>query len=322
MKKEFQTWLNSMKNIIALANLYPAIIDSFPAFKEYIISLISRVKEIESADGMSKMKINGSSTDKKIMKGYLCNITWSIISRARSYAQNVGDNTLRDKLRYSNNSLERTSAVNLGPLCKELRNIVDEILSKLENYNVTPADIILWDTAIANFDAVMNAPRMAVIERREKLTQLSNLFNQTMFFIRQEMDPAAAFFKDNNFSFYTKYLSARRRTPYGDRHSRLNVLCTDELNQPLYNVTVSISGETFNHKPATSRSAITKIDGTCAIESFVAGIYNIEVSGANVQTKSFGPFEFNLGKEASQVCVCTPAFTNITQPAKQTVKSN
>ena len=83
-----------------------------------------------------------------------------------------------------------------------------------------------------------------------------------------------------------------------------------------------MTGTTADGKPASSKTATTKLDGTCVLEKFLAGVYTIEVSGT-VETKTFGPFELNLGKETSRVLICTPAFNTIppSAPEKQTVKT-
>lgn len=228
----------------------------------------------------------------------------------------TGNNVLKGQMNYTLSKLKRIKSAGLAPLCTELYNIINPLVPTLAAYNITLAEMLLWQSAIANYNGVMNAPRMSVIKRKELNESLTAMFADALEFVREVCDPTATYFKEHANEFYLQYESARKLDPTGIHHTRFISTLQNEIGEIYRGQTITIRGRSQNPFTYTAISNFFGVSIISGIQEDELG-YDVTVSGSEVETKTFGPFLFQRGKSRLETLVCQPQFSNIPQPLSQ-----
>jgi hypothetical protein len=148
--------------------------------------------------------------------------------------------------------------------------------------------------------------------------------NDAMTLTHQQIDAIVAGLINSQPAYYIGYSQSRKITGPEERHTALKATVVNELNQPMWGITVTIDEythtdeQTGTTKIYKSTSAMTDINGEASPKQFFAALRTVTVSGPGIVSKTFGPFPFVHGKAITQTFTVQPSFDNLPAPSPDT----
>ncbi len=319
MTTYFKTIMRAITNVIDWCTGTTAnqtITDSVPAFGDAVDTLIAKRDAINLLIQEQVKVLNGYYSHKLELKTTAANSGMDVIAPAMSYFMATGNQPMLDAVRSTFSDLMKTDDGEFVPRIKGVSDIVTPILTSLIPYGLSQTKIDTMNTTAVAFRNYASTPRNQIIQRANATTQIEEQVKSANDFLRTTLNPLSRNFKAPQYDFWLGYNSAKKHTPFGGQHTRLDALTTDELGQPFYNVTVTVNELVKDGKTFASASDLSDIDGLCEVSSFEAGIRSVTLSGKTIKTRTVEGVLFERGKATRMTFICTPIFENI--PAERT----
>jgi hypothetical protein len=130
-------------------------------------------------------------------------------------------------------------------------NMLNPIIDTLSPY-ATPDGLENLKTQLEEFTALNATPRNAIAHRKMLNESIQTGMNETIKLLSEVIDNVALNFATTHPEFLTEYKNNRRLVG-NSKHTKLRVSVKDDLNQPIYGVTVLQNG--------TANAGITDING-------------------------------------------------------------
>lgn len=327
MKKLFVTLLDVFNAVInyCTSDAKKPTTDSIPALKTAVeTTLDNKVVAIESLISPQNSKDAGASSQKNAYKKSAAALAMTIINPCKAFAEQNKMDSLLGKIAYSKSSLYKIKDAEFAGVVSGLMALISPYLQQLTQYGVTQLSIDAVNVAVATYKAYQGQPRQEVVDKVEVNNLLDTMFADTNNFLRSIVDPIVFSMAETQPAYVAGYRSARKHQPVGSIHTRLEATVTNELGEPFFLTTVTVNGYTDpkTGKKYAAKSATTDINGTVTVSEFQEGIRSVTVSGANVISKTFGPFSFAKGKATTKTFVCSPAFSGLPEGKKENQPSS
>jgi hypothetical protein len=94
-------------------------------------------------------------------------------------------------------------------LARRILDLTRQYASELVNYGITQTEITSLETAISNFHSLISKPMDTIGERKQKTTNLAQLFASLDSIFYDKLDKLMVLFKKTNPEFYGEYRTAR-----------------------------------------------------------------------------------------------------------------
>lgn len=321
MKNFLQLMLSVIRAVLGYCTSakWSPVVQSLPAMQQRIVILTAKIKSIDDLIGQAKDNITGFTGMRKNMRNTLAVVSYTQLRAGMAFAKNV-DEGLYNSLNYPLSVLKRMDFATIAQVMTQCHhNLAAVTPSKLVPFGITAATLQNWEDTITTYNDFISTPRNKVSDRKAAGEMLAEAIRDANNYVRTEIAPLAETFIETNTQFLAGFRSSLRRIPLGTLHNRLNAKVNDELGNPCIGCTVTVDEFTKNGRTYKAASAQTGINGTCTVSEFESGVRYVTISGNNIQTKQFGPFQFQNKKSLDQTFICTPAFQNLPADKQQKV---
>jgi hypothetical protein len=306
MKKENQIRLFMMQNVFGNATSNQATTDLIKAFRDGIITEGNIINQITALSGNQGNTISVGGA-KEMGRTLLDGITANILKQARGYCLSVNNLDLAAQFNYSPTRIAKISDKNIVERAQNWYNLVAGILSNLNPWDVTDQTMNNWQSAIDNYIAVYKLPKNKKDLRKQKTAQINSLIKMGMDHCRNVLDNAAiGFLSNGNIEFYNQFKIKRKLDAVASKTGKFRVLVTDELNQPIPNVTITQDG--------TTNKITTGIDGFASLDIIYntnkdpnqMDLYSFTLRSGN-KTISTGIIEIKHNQTVSRTYIMAPS---------------
>lgn len=318
MKQSLQVILNVIRSILSYCTgaAQSPIVQSVPKFAASVVSLQAKETAINNLAAQQSADIKGFTTTRKLLRASLAIVSYSYLRRGMAYAKSINDDSLCQSFNYTLGRLKNMKFDTIGQVMNQCFNTMQALpADDLEPFGIT--SLVDWANAISAYNDYESTPRNQVAQKKALGEMLTGLVRDANTYLRTEVAFQAEAFVDTNPLFYLGFKANLKRDPAAPHHSRLIVSLKDELGEPCILATVTLNAFTKGGKSYQSESTLTDINGNCSISGFESGIRTVTVSGDNIETKTFGPFQFQRAKTVTKSFICTPAFQNIPAAPQQ-----
>lgn len=302
MKKQNADRLKMMQAVVNLADNNMAIVVLIVAYKLGINALKSVVNQVLSLAGAQSQPLTtGAGDQKQYYRNILNNITFSIIRPAKGWALSVNNLNLAATLSPSLSSIARISDKLIAERAQNWMSLITPHIDQLEDWGILPESIEAWTAAIAAYQEVYLLPKDKRAAKTQLTAQVNSLIKQGMEICYNTLDPSAIRFKDiGKEEFYQLYRINRRIDNSATAHTKYIVTVTDELGNPVYNVSVQEDGTENKNK--------TGINGECTLylkEQPSGNVYQFTLKSGQ-QTVHSGPVQIKRGRTIRQTFTMQP----------------
>ena len=299
MNKRNLQRLNMMQFLTSFASINETTVELVTAFKNGFVSLQEVIDQIQSMLGTQQGSVTGSGSEKDERKMELANATFANCNSARGYFLSVGKIYEAQQLKFSLSVAKRISDKTIVARSKNYRDMVNAQIANLAPWGIKPENITAWNLAIEKYENIQLFPEQKQKEQQAKTRQVYQLVEDGITICKDTLDTAANSFIEMGYSeFFKQYKEARYIGGSNTQHTKLRILATDELNQPIYDVNVLQNN--------TTNSINTGITGEATLylipKSGKKPVYNFTVSKGGQQI-AIGPFQISKGETLSQTIV-------------------
>jgi hypothetical protein len=200
--------LSMAKAVQHVLNDNISIVSSVTAFQTAKTDLDSIITSIDSATQFQVGKITGSAKDKKEAARVAIEAAIKLIGPVKSYAKDIGNNSLYEAFNYSPSSFKKLRDTELANTLTTISGNMQANMANLANYGIANTDLTSFNTLIAAYHDLITAPRNAISKKSAATFNVAQaIANIRPVLIR--LDGFMAAKKDSNRDFYTAYQTAR-----------------------------------------------------------------------------------------------------------------
>ena len=312
MKKSFLQVLAVIRAIISFcaSPKAAAIIQTVPGFKTSVTDLDLLERKITDLMDDYEADLKGFTKHRRELRTTLATVSYPFLKRGMAFARKTNRPGLYSSLNYS---FSKLNAMNFNTIAQTMQQCLNSLavfpIASLNTYGIS--SLLPWSDCIQQYKNYVSVPRNKVSERKAAGELIETHIKEANEFLSTEVTPQALAFRKSQEAFYLSYKSNLRQIPAPVLHTRLLALLTNELGVPYPACNVSVDTLVKEGRTYKSVMGTSNINGFCTIAEFEPGMRTITVSGEGIETKTFGPFQFNNGKEVIETLMCVPAFTNM-----------
>lgn len=201
---------DSLKLIVKESRNNPESIAKVSKFGIVVNRIEEICNEIEPHQIEQEKNLSGITVDKDIIVENLTDSTIEISGAVYSYAYDINDNALMERVNYKATRLESMPQSKLvvvaGVVLEEALKIPP---ADLANEGISAEELTAYQELIGRFGEVKSLKKEAVIDRSGSTEKLSILFKEANSLLKGKLDRLAVQFKRKDPEFYLKYKAAR-----------------------------------------------------------------------------------------------------------------
>ena len=242
-----------------------AIIDLMPKMSDYLGDLKDYISAI-SADGVTQItNRKGVTEDKDELKIDLLTKATDVARKVKSYAADIKDYELLNKVNYSYTTLDRLSGAIIVLVCDDIYDKAKAHLADLATYGVTDPNLVSLRKAIDDFNVLNPAPRTGIVSSHIATLNLIQLFAQADVLLDDQMDVAVGIVKDSHPTFYDSYFVSRKLVKPSSHPLAIRCEVVDVAGLPIAGVTALFAQNGMIFK--------TKAKGQFYVHNFPTGTF-------------------------------------------------
>ena len=127
-----------------------------------------------------------------------------------AYATTINNQRLKDAVHFTATDLMRVRDTLAGQRALIIHDQANAVVANLADFGVTPATLTSLNGRILEFNKLMVAPRVAIVDRKGATSQLKNQMKELDMILKDEMDPLMAAYRNTALGFYDAYFNARK----------------------------------------------------------------------------------------------------------------
>jgi hypothetical protein len=204
----------------AKLNMYQKVLDvcseneqkyaNIPAFASAVNELKQRVTDIKSTTQQQTVtNPKGTTKEKSSTVDSLVELSLKVAGALYVYAFNSADKRLLEKVNVNKSVFYHTHNQTTLTLTKIIAAEAGTYSEVLNNYGITAADLADLNTAIVQFEKLINAPAGVVVERKLYTDNLRELFVAADSIVYDKLDKLIRLFKVSSPEFFGLYSNAR-----------------------------------------------------------------------------------------------------------------
>lgn len=258
----------AVKDTVRDAN--PATLAQMPQMDAALSQLEHNLERINEYGKDQSENRKGIAADKEVTKEQVANTCFILAGKIRSFAVNSGNLILRDSMNFTLSTLQRMPDEDIVDAAELITQRADENIGDLADYGVTPASLAATINLVNSFNDKIAKPREGITQRKNATNDLKQIFKNTDTLLEDTMDTFVIIVKETDSVFYKTYQSNRIIVDPATIPLAMRCFVTDEEQNPLQNVTITIEGYTKKHK--------TSAKGKIHIKSLPSGIHAVTCS--------------------------------------------
>jgi hypothetical protein len=256
----------------------PLIINLMPLMSDYITYLGNNITSISEHGGTQKLNRKGIADDKSFLRDNLTIMAAEISRKIRGYAVNVENLVLVSEIKYTAATLDKLPDNVMVIVSNIIHEKASEHLPELNTYGIDADALDNFRDAIDNYYASIPKPRTGIVIRRGATLNLKQLFNNTDYLLKNQMDVLMGIVQNPHPNFYTSYINSRKIINPGSFPLSIRCQVVNEMNEPMAGV--------LAQAPQNNKEYRTKEKGKFYIKSFPTGTHQFVFSKQGYETKT------------------------------------
>jgi hypothetical protein len=267
MKQTIREKIDAFERVELAYNRNAALFNSEPEIVAQKAIFDAQLLIIHTNENTQGEINEGLATDKKALKAAMTSVVIKFVLRGKVKATNLALNGLAKNLDKTKTYIAKASDEEAIVRAKNLRKILFDNASILTN--ISPADIAAIDATIAAFEDAKNKPQEQIEYRRAQGTRALNASVKRMDTITDNLyELLFSYFNDTNPNEVAEVKFDKQIINTGQHHTGIQATFTDEQNQTLRNVTLSIED--------TTKTTTSNINGIATIIKVNPGTYFVK----------------------------------------------
>jgi hypothetical protein len=207
------------KTVITVTDKFTIIWSLITAFVKHYTTFKTITASIEATKMVQMTDSTGVATDKTNKQIFMADKAEIIIGGLKAFAISQSNNELLQKINYSHSAITDARDMDSISYCNIVLAQANLYSTDLEDFNVTAAAISDFETSIINYNAIVQLPRAATVDKKAATDYLVPLFEQASNELKI-LDGIVDTMKETQIDFYSEYYLAREIIDLGIRHEK------------------------------------------------------------------------------------------------------
>jgi hypothetical protein len=186
-----------------------ATIDTILALPPAFASFNTKRLAVKSAAQGQSMATTGAAVNKSNLRAELDEFSYGIMAPVAGWAYSEENFDLHANMDYSQAKLEAIKDDTYPEFLDYRHQLLSDIVADLADLGITQPVLDAWEQAIDDYQAVLNAPRLAITSKKIHTDNLPGLFTDTNNFLKNVLDKLMVAHKNPNPEIYDGYVLAR-----------------------------------------------------------------------------------------------------------------
>lgn len=213
------------------------------------------VTDIDNANERQKSATTGVAIDKLNKKIEMTKQALRVSGAVKAYAEAINDQTLFEKVDYSESELMGTSAVSSRNRCQIIHDEANDVLANLAPYGIT--SLALLSVAISAFNLFIGGPKNARAMVKTATADLKALTKKADTLLRKKLTPMMELFRETSPQFYADYYNNLRIDDPKTNFTELRIFFKDKNTQQfLEGVKTIAQGEENTYELISNSSGV------------------------------------------------------------------
>ena len=248
-------------------NTEPTILAKMPNFESLNTDLSKNVDNLRAFKNGQTLNRTGNRMSKQQLREQMTNFGFVAAAKICAYAIAIDDEVLEMEVTYTDSGLKGLRDTDIADTCQSILEIAQANLANLADYGVTAASLQELSDSITLYNEVLPKTRAAIVTQTIFTDKIVETFEANEKLLRH-MDKLVTILKFEEETFFDEYFKSRKIVNTGHRTLALKGKITNELGQPVDNVTITI--ETLI--PETTKS--TEL-GNYQFKSSIGGVFPV-----------------------------------------------
>ena len=231
MNKYRSAKLVSDELVVTEAENNQSSVNLIPSFAEGIIALKKNNTDIRIAMVLQDQSNSGITTEKSNAHVELVECLIDVVGGIHSYADSKGDTVLKEKVSYTNTTIEQMGLSHLITTANstlDLAQSIDPV--ELAHYGIGASEITAFQAAITAFTNAKSHPREATIEHAGHTEKIATLQISSQKIV-ETLDKLSTQFKRKAPEYYAIY-KASRINPGSSSHKKKTIVPPTPMPTP------------------------------------------------------------------------------------------
>ncbi len=215
-------------------------INSRPALKSAFEDFCHRQARIKELVRIQDMRTDGITHDKALIQEAMAEATLEIANGICCYAETMNKMELLGKARLTMYDIMSPRDFISLQRCVTIRNLTEEHLIPLGDYEITSSDLDDLSAKIALFENTIVKPRDIRAMKKASTAELKMLFREVDRILKFRMDRMVRRLRRSHPQFYRDYFNARMIIDTGNRHSKAATASDSAVVAPADSPTLSV----------------------------------------------------------------------------------
>ena len=288
MNKDREAKLGMYDNVIEGCDQDPLIPPLVPAFSTAYGTFKTKVAQIHNTAIILDQNIRGAAIDKGDAKENAAHAFADAADSITAYAASVNNNTLKESVHYSFRSLMRLADEEFQSACGTILQAATDNAAALIPFGIIAATITALQDDLDDWNSAKPGPTNKKSNRKTADIAIDTQFDEADELLKEQLDNAIAPFRTSHPDFYNRYFENRKIINNPTSHTKARGLITDNNGNPLFNVAVTVFGQTY--------TTTSLLNGTYSLKIPVPAIYTIIFTLPGYQTLQVTNIEIKLGQ--------------------------
>jgi hypothetical protein len=216
MNDELTNDLNMIKATAQYADNNPAPTAGVPAFNTRLTLVKGKIVIVDGLGAIISGNTKGVTTDTNLLRSTMESLAFKCAKGTLAYANVVNNNTLKEKVNYSEDRLRKEKKEVIGDVCQKIHDAADANSAAVADYGVDATDI-------SDLQAAINVYRAASQDPRNERVTISQAGHQAQQMVRgivskdfkEVMDPIVDTLKAGNRPYWDGWKQIREKIDLG-----------------------------------------------------------------------------------------------------------
>jgi hypothetical protein len=207
--------------VLDTSKSYAAVYSDMPPMVAAVKELETNIADIlETNKSLATVSVPISSLEKREAESQMIDLCVKVAKALYVIGFSTGDKVLMSLLGMSPSRFYHKDNTTAMTLALQISDLAQAHASELTDYGYTPEKLTAIATAIETFRSLILKPRETIGVRKQKITNLKQLFASLNSTLYDKLDNLIVLFKDSHPDFYGEYRTARNLIQTSARHKK------------------------------------------------------------------------------------------------------
>lgn len=222
MNKNQENKLTMFKTVIAVLNNNSALFSAFAPFQAQVTDFDSVYNQILTEIAAQSEPTTGYTTQKGALREQAVKLGLLIALKIKAYAKLTNNSVLYSRYDITASGFNGKRDTELVSMLNEIHSTATANIANLAAYNLTPAQLATFSSAITDYHNEVTSPRLVINDKVYAGENIERLLTEGTDILKT-LDGLILEYETSDPAFYFAYTKSRKIINFGHRNTRIQL---------------------------------------------------------------------------------------------------